>query len=332
MKALKRILFVLLIIIVVVVVVGFFLPRHVHIERSMVMKAHPGLVYNQVDILKNWERWSPWHKMDTAMKLTYSGPTMGKGATYAWESKKRDVGKGKMTITKDVPYDTITVAMEFMENSTTVGQFIFQKVDEGAKVTWSFDADMGNNPFARYFGLFMDGMLGKDFVKGLENMKIIVELNQNAMMKLETGTNPDIHYLYIREKVTMEDIGKKMEEFYGEIMKFTQSKGVAIAGSPFSISYSWQNNVFDMADAIPIATPVTGEGRIQSGILKAGNVVKCDYYGAYEGTGLPHSVVEAWIKANNKKVIGQPWEEYITDPMTEKNPEKWLTRVYWPIN
>ena len=32
------------------------------------------MVYDQVNTLKNWENWSPWHKIDKGMKLTYSGP------------------------------------------------------------------------------------------------------------------------------------------------------------------------------------------------------------------------------------------------------------------
>jgi len=331
MKALKKILLVLLVIIVIVVVVGFFLPRHVHVERSLVIKAHRGLVYNQVIILKNWESWSAWHKLDSAMKLTYAGPSMGMGASYAWESKMEDVGNGELTIVKDVPFDSIGTTMDFRENGKATSAFVFQDQDGGTKVTWSLETDMGPNPFYHYIGLFLEGKLGKEFMTGLENIRKIVEANPNAMLKVEPGTINDIPYLFIREKVSMENIGTKMAEFYGEIQQYTKAKGVAIAGYPFSISYSWANNEFDMADAFPVATAVAGEGRIQSSMIKAGNVIKCDYYGSYEGTGLPHSVVETWIKANNKKLNGQPWEEYITDPMTEPNPEKWLTRVYWPV-
>ena len=43
-------------------------------------------------------------------------------------------------------------------------------IDGGSEVTWRMDADMGGNPVFRVFGLFMDGMMGKIFDKGLANL------------------------------------------------------------------------------------------------------------------------------------------------------------------
>jgi hypothetical protein len=36
------------------------------------------------------------------------------------------------------------------------------------------ESDMGNNPIGRYFGLFMDNILGSDFEKGMENIRELV--------------------------------------------------------------------------------------------------------------------------------------------------------------
>ena len=44
-----------------------------------------------------------------------------------------------------------------------------------SKVTWSNGGDLGMNPVGRYFGLFMDRMMGPDFQSGLEKLKSKVE-------------------------------------------------------------------------------------------------------------------------------------------------------------
>ncbi len=44
---------------------------------------------------------------------------------------------------------------------------------EGTKVTWAMDTDMGMNPIARVFGLFMDRMMGATFARGLKNMAAV---------------------------------------------------------------------------------------------------------------------------------------------------------------
>ena len=43
-----------------------------------------------------WGAWSPYEKLDPAMKRTFSGAANGKGAVYEWDSDGK-AGKGRMT-------------------------------------------------------------------------------------------------------------------------------------------------------------------------------------------------------------------------------------------
>jgi len=95
MKVLKIIGIVIGSIIVLLVVVSLFLPSKATIERSVVIKAPVGTIFNQVNSLKTWEKWSPWYKMDTTMKLEYSTPDTGVNAYYSWDSKEKHLGTGK---------------------------------------------------------------------------------------------------------------------------------------------------------------------------------------------------------------------------------------------
>src|ERR1035438_5853550 len=113
MKTLKKIGIVIISIIVLLVVVSFFLPSKMHVQRSMVMNASAENVYYQINTLKNWEKWSPWHKKDSAMKLIYEGPAEGIGAKYTWESEVSDVGKGNLSIKDSKPDETIVCNMVF---------------------------------------------------------------------------------------------------------------------------------------------------------------------------------------------------------------------------
>ncbi len=46
-----------------------------------------------------WEAWSPWAKLDPNMTASYSGPTSGPGAAYAWNGNS-DVGEPSTFVTK----------------------------------------------------------------------------------------------------------------------------------------------------------------------------------------------------------------------------------------
>jgi hypothetical protein len=55
------------------------------------------------------------------------------------------------------------------------GQLRLEPAGAGTRVTWTNEGDMGTNPVNRYFGLFMDRLVGPDFEGGLKNLKTIVE-------------------------------------------------------------------------------------------------------------------------------------------------------------
>lgn len=174
MKTLKIIGITLVGIIILAVLIAYLLPRHIHVERSAVITASPEVVFEQVNVLKNWEKWSPWHRIDPKMEIIYSGPEAGAGAAYAWSSTDPSAGQGKLTITESIPYSLIITEIDFMERGTAASQYTFKPAEDGTLLTWSMDTDMGNNPVARYFGLFMNKLLGKDFEKGLQNIQEVV--------------------------------------------------------------------------------------------------------------------------------------------------------------
>jgi hypothetical protein len=174
MRTLKIIGITLVGIIVLAVLIAYLLPRHLHVERSAVITASPEVVFEQVNVLKNWEKWSPWHRIDPEMEIIYTGPESGEGAVYAWSSIDPSAWQGKLTITESIPHSLITTEIDFVDQGTATSQYTFRPVEDGTLLTWSMDTDMGNNPVARYFGLFMDKLLGKDFEKGLQNIQEVV--------------------------------------------------------------------------------------------------------------------------------------------------------------
>ena len=175
MKILKNVFLVLLALIAVLLLVALFLPAKVHVERNLAINAPPEKIYEQINVLKNWEKWSPWHKLDPDMKLQYSGPESGVGAKYAWQSKQRSVGNGTLTISKITPNEFLETAMHFDDGDGT-GVFKLEKAQNATKVIWAMDTDMGKNPVGRFMGLMMDKMVGPDFEKGLNNLKAICEV------------------------------------------------------------------------------------------------------------------------------------------------------------
>lgn len=181
MKRSKKILIGFLVFIALFAIVGAILPGKSHIERSTEINAPVDVVFNLVGTPKNWESWSPWHKMDPQMKITYTGPESGTGAAYAWDSENWKVGKGKLTIGEYLPNQKIETIMNFMEDeSETKGGFTFAPSGNGTKVSWYVDIDAKSNGgifmiTGGWMKLFMDGVMKSHFDDGLANLKAEAE-------------------------------------------------------------------------------------------------------------------------------------------------------------
>jgi hypothetical protein len=175
MKWLKRILIATAAFVAVVLVVSFFLNSKVHVERRLTVNASAEKIFDQINTLKNWEQWSPWHKLDPNMKLTYEGPPSGPGAKYHWQSQQKNVGNGTLTITQSTSNQVVQTAMDFGGQGTAIGRFQLDQAASGTEVVWSMDTVMGSNPIGKLFGLLMDKMVGADFERGLKNLKAVCE-------------------------------------------------------------------------------------------------------------------------------------------------------------
>lgn len=156
------------------VAVGFVLPARFKVQRSIEIAAPADKVYPLIAAPAEWKRWSIWNQRDPAMAIEYSGPPAGAGAKWAWRSASE--GNGAMEFTEAVPNERIGYALSFPEmGMQSRGALTLVPAGNGVRVTWTNEGDMGGNPINRWFGLFMDKLVGPDFEAGLANLKKAAE-------------------------------------------------------------------------------------------------------------------------------------------------------------
>ncbi len=171
MRILKKALLALLALIVLLAAIGFVLPSSYRVERSVTMRANSEDVFRTLNTLKEWPEWTAWNlQRYPDMKISFSGPEEGVGATYNWEGQS--VGTGSLKLTNSDPNRAVTYDLDF-ENGTYLskGEIKMEPSGDNIKVTWSNSGDLGWNPVNRYFGLMMDRFMGPDFETGLNNLK-----------------------------------------------------------------------------------------------------------------------------------------------------------------
>src|SRR5262249_31753301 len=147
-------------------------PSGYRVVRTTTISAPAPAVFAQVNDFHNWEAWSPWAKLDPAMKQTFEGTPAGTGAVYKWAGNKQ-VGEGRMTLTESRPSELVKINLDFPKPfaPTCTTEFTLKPKDNQTAVTWSMAGE--NNFIAKAFCLFMnmDKTVGGDFEKGLTQMK-----------------------------------------------------------------------------------------------------------------------------------------------------------------
>ena len=82
------------------ILISFLFPSTIKVSRSIEVNAPMDRVFDQVNDLRNWEKWSPWKRMDPTMVMTFSNPPVGQNAFYKWESQDKRMGTGTLTLNK----------------------------------------------------------------------------------------------------------------------------------------------------------------------------------------------------------------------------------------
>lgn len=151
-------------------------PADFTVTRSASINASPAKVHGIVNNMRRWNEWSPWAKRDPKMKTTYEGPESGVGAAQGWEGNK-EVGSGKMTLTKSVPAQLVAFKLEFFKPFKGENQveFSFKPEGKGTQVVWTMTGKYNFISKAICLFMDMDRMIGGDFEAGLAGLKGLAE-------------------------------------------------------------------------------------------------------------------------------------------------------------
>jgi uncharacterized protein YndB with AHSA1/START domain len=162
--------------IVALLVYAMTKPDSFRIERSANINAPPEKIFPFINDFHNWIAWSPWEKIDPALKRAYSGTTSGKGTVYEWEGNNQ-VGHGRMEISDTSPPSHLLIMLDFLKpfEAHNTAEFTLNGAGQSTNVTWAM---YGPQPYlAKVMSLFvsMDTMVGGQFETGLANLKTVAE-------------------------------------------------------------------------------------------------------------------------------------------------------------
>jgi effector-binding domain-containing protein/uncharacterized protein YndB with AHSA1/START domain len=332
---LKKILIGVVGVIVVLLIVGFFLPGKMEISKSITVNAPASYVFEEVNNLQNNEKWSYWNNLYKGkMTVAYGDIKSGVGAVSEW--KGDESGNGKMTITESVPDKSIKMDLDFMEQGVAKSWYTFEPDAEGTKITTGFTTEVGANPLMRWMCVFMKPEMEKAFDHNLTNLKQIAEAKPKFTVAITEEETRPINYVGISTTMSYEDqkaIEAQMGKSYDELMKALGKAKVEMTGPAIALYPKWDETAkqMEMVCALPVAEGAKVPAKYKVMQNPGGKAVKAVHKGSYDNMMATHEQIMQYIGYKKLEINGAPWEVYVTDPMMEKDPSKWVTEIYYPV-
>jgi hypothetical protein len=149
------------------------------VQRSVTIRTDAARVLAHLSDFHRWRSWSPWEGLDPHLVRTFEGAESGVGARYRWRGNRK-AGSGRMEIT-DATSSQLRIRLDFEKpfRSSNTTTFTLRpaagKGIDGTEVTWTMVGP--RTRMLKVMGVFtsMDKMVGRDFEKGLAQLKSVAE-------------------------------------------------------------------------------------------------------------------------------------------------------------
>ena len=332
----KKIFYAILVLVFLFVGVGFFLPRSVHVERSISIDRPVSTVFTLVDGFQTFATWSPWAARDPSAIFETSGPASGVGSRMDWSGDPRLAGKGSQEIIESKPYSLVRTRLQFDQQGEAVSYFSLEETDRGTRLTWGFDTDLteGQNLFGgvvvRYFGLLFDRWIGGDYETGLAGLKALAESVPNVDF---SGLDAQILEVEPVDILFIENDGNQDPAVIAhEIMAFITDNELDMSGQPMTITRSGNEDGYGFDVAIPVRMKEGLElnGAVKAGKSPQGRAVRVIHHGPYDQMIPTYEKLTAYMAAHGLREGPVSWEQYISDP-GETDSQDLVTHIYYLI-
>lgn len=149
-------------------------------------------------------------------------------------------------------------------------------------------------------------------------------------LALEESMLSPMYILEIRDTASAEDsIGIVLGKDYKELFATINQNGLR-PGKAMAFYYS-SKPPFILDAAVEVDRfPRQTAGRIKINKTKGGNAVIVHYKGPYEQVGMAYTALNKWLTEFHKAADGSPFEIYLNDPTSERDPFELRTDVGIP--
>jgi uncharacterized protein YndB with AHSA1/START domain len=180
LKALVIAVRVIVVILIGVLVLAAMKPARFTVRRSITVRAAREKVFDLINDLRRWPEWSAKEGGDSAVRRSFSGARVGKGAICEWEGTGK-AGKGRSEIIESSP-NTVRVQVDWAKPfaARNINTFTLDAQGDATRITWTLD---GENVFVlKVMTVFVsaDRLFGTHLEAELASLKAFTEKSEGV--------------------------------------------------------------------------------------------------------------------------------------------------------
>lgn len=154
-------------VVVVLLIVGALSPAEWELERSLAISASPEKLFPHINSLKKWKEWMNWKPKQNS----FEGPDEGPGGI--WTGKDPD---GRLELKESRPNQEVVFLLSMQGGKLKVnGRISLRPEGSGTRVVWKGSGAAPGRPYIKLMLLLFKPLIGKGYLKRLNNLKNIVE-------------------------------------------------------------------------------------------------------------------------------------------------------------
>jgi len=330
-KQTRKIVKIIILLALTIAVLFYMLPNVALIEQTLEIGATPDKVFELINRPVNWSEWYTPLRDESGVNIRLIGTSAGKGSGMKWASNSPNASSGIMNIRNSKNNRNVTAVVTINDKRSDVMNFRIRPVGiDAATLTITSRLQFRQDSLLHYLRLMFDRS---------DELKIIDYLNNidEAAITVTGGIEVNLQriesfsYISIMDSCALNDVSQRLNELYNELLVFGARSGVAITARPIAIYHRFDENWAVFEAGIPVVGAMPVSGRIRYRTMPESEQVVADYYGSYDTLEDGHNAVQQWLMRYRRKFTGYPWEMYVTDPAAEPDPNKWLTRIFYPV-
>lgn len=294
----------------------------------------PAYCFQGVANMQYRKQWDPWLDKEQQAEIHFEVTPQVTGSVYRWDGDT--IGSGELVIDSIIPFRHIYSTLTFIKPQKMIARVAwhFEKLPEGTKATWEISGEL-NYPLERWFGLFIENALGKDFETGLNNLKIFLEQNslKSWLEMVHTEKISREQLVGIYKDLHGPDLQKKIAETFAELSKEMDKQNIAYQMPPRTIYHSYAiDNEAKISAAYPYAGDTSNiKAPLKTISIKSGRVLTGLHRGRYNNLTNSYSLLNHYATKHKLPISGIAYEVYITNPAETEDTANWQTQIIYPL-